>query len=69
MKHDVKQLHFFDWFYNTITYPTIIAICKIYTMFYEDDYNEENMIIVMINVSYGGTVTYLIYTIQLAQQG
>ena len=40
MKHDVKQLHFFDWFYNTITYPTIVAIRKRYNKFYEDDTDE-----------------------------
>ena len=26
MKWDVKQLYFFDWFYNNVTYPTIVAI-------------------------------------------
>ena len=28
MKHDVKQLHFFDWFFNNVTYPTVVAIRK-----------------------------------------
>lgn len=37
MKHGVKHLHFFNWFYNTITYAIIVAIYKMYNMFYEDD--------------------------------
>ena len=41
MKHDVKQLHFFDWFYQTITYPTIVAIRKRYNQFYEDGDSDE----------------------------
>ena len=41
MKHDVKQLHFFDWFYQKITYPTIVAIRKRYNQFYEDGDSDE----------------------------
>ena len=26
MKQNVKQIYFFDWFYRTITYPTVQAI-------------------------------------------
>ena len=26
MRENVKKNHFFDWFYNHITYPTILAI-------------------------------------------
>lgn len=35
MKHDVRHLYFFDWFYNTITYPTVVAIRKRYNKFYD----------------------------------
>lgn len=26
MKHDVKQLHFFDYFSNNVNYPIVVAI-------------------------------------------
>ena len=42
MKKNVKQLHFFDWCYNNVTYPTVMAIRKRYNAFYDDaDQNEE----------------------------
>ena len=36
MKKDVKQLHFFDWFYNNVTCPTVVTIIKRYNTFYSD---------------------------------
>ena len=44
MKKDVKQLHFFDWFYNNVTYPTVVAIRKRYNSFYNNPEQHQDQI-------------------------
>ena len=36
MKKDVKQLHFFDWFYNNVAYPTLVTVRNRYNSSYND---------------------------------
>ena len=45
MKYNLKQLHFFDWFFNKVTYPTVLAIRKKHNNFYDenDETNEERI--------------------------
>ena len=37
VKKNFKQLYCFDWFYNNVTYPNVVAIRKRYNAFYDDD--------------------------------
>ena len=65
MKKDVKQLHFFDWFYNNVTYPTVVAIRKRYNAFYDNDTEpneEEPQQIHQTNSFYGEIVTSPTYS-------